>query len=444
LKDRYRFDAVLVLNRFYQEKTGFLEDFYNHVLTQNPYLPRERSLLVGLIRGTIKARPYLDVVLRSYLPRWGKLPSPIQNLLRLALFQLIFHSGIPVFATVHEWVEVAKNLKPGGFVSLVNAVLRRMAEKISVYREEALQWGVTLPEWVESEWADLFPQEKEAIKRSFMLPPETYIRVNILRIEKNDLQIELAKKGIQTEEVPSVPCALRVLDDYSTLLALPEFERGFFYPQDLGSQMVVEIFRPSAGERIIDLCCGVGGKSTAFAQMMGDVGEIIAWDWDFSKIETLKKFASRMGIKSIHPAVVDVLNPPGEFAGSADRVFLDAPCSGLGTARRHPEVLERLQEEQVRILAKKQLEMLLSASRLVKRNGIMLYCVCTLTVEETEEVTYGFEKMKGKEFQRVSWSEMGLGKEGFPFLQKVRSGGIFILPHYLGSDGFFVMAWKRE
>ncbi|MGC8777414.1 MAG: transcription antitermination factor NusB [Candidatus Caldatribacteriaceae bacterium] len=444
MKDRYRLDAVLILSQFYQGKLDFLEEAYNRVLARNPYGPRERSLLVGLIRGTVKARPHLDEILHSYLPRWERLPFIIQNLLRLALFQLIFHSRVPVFATVHEWVEVAKGLRQKEFVALINAVLRRTSEKIDHYREEALGWSVRLPEWLEKEWGILFPQEKEDIKRSFMLPPETYLRVNTLRISRDELRERLEKRGISTEAVSPLPFACKVQGDISELLALPEFHEGLFYPQDLGSQMVVEIFRPSVGERIIDLCCGVGGKSTAFAQAMGDKGEVLAWDWSSRKIEVLRGLASRMGIKSVCPAVIDVLHPPQEFFSSADRVFLDAPCSGLGTVRRHPEVLERMTRENVEMLAEKQFNLLLSASRLVKRGGIILYCVCALTEEETKKVVNKFEEHRREELRRVSWQEMGLAMEKFPFLCGAGSSGLFILPHWFGNDGFFVMVWKRN
>ncbi|MCX7668422.1 MAG: hypothetical protein N2Z84_05780, partial [Atribacterota bacterium] len=189
MKDRYRLDAVSILNQFYQGKINFLEEGYNWFFVRHSYSPRERSLLVSLIRGTVKARTHLEGILRCYLSKWRKLPLSIQNLLRLALFQMIFHSGIPVFATVHEWVEVAKNLQSREFASLVNAVLRKVGETIHNYRKEALEWGISLPGWMEGEWETLFPDDKEGIKRSLMLPPESYIRVNTLRIPRNELRV---------------------------------------------------------------------------------------------------------------------------------------------------------------------------------------------------------------------------------------------------------------
>lgn len=444
MRDRYRLDAVLILNQFYQGKIDFLEEGYNKFFTKHSYSPRERSLLVSLIRGTVKTRIHLEGILRFYLSKWEKLPLSIQSLLRLALFQMIFHSGIPVFATVHEWVEVTKMLQDGEFVSLVNAVLRKVGEAVHSYRKKALGWDMVPPEWIEKEWEALFPDDREDIKRSLMLPPETDIRVNTLRVGKAKLRARFESYGMLVEEISDLPFALRVQGDASELFALPEWKEGFFYPQDVGSQMVTILFNPSPGERVIDLCCGVGGKSTAFAQLMGDRGEILAWDQNPKKIETLKHFISCMGIRSIIPAVVDVLRPPEEFLGSADRVFLDAPCSGLGTLRRHPEILERISQDTVKALAEKQLNLLLSASRLVKREGIILYCVCTLSVEETEEVVRKFEAQTRGRFERVAGRGMTVPGKVFPFLNCTQNGGVFILPHRLRNDGFFVMVWKKK
>lgn len=444
MRDRYRLDAVSILNQFYQGKIDFLEEGYNKFFAEYSYAPRERSLLVSLIRGTVKTRTHLEGILRFYLSKWEKLPLSIQNLLRLALFQMIFHSGIPIFATVHEWVEVTKVLHNKEFVPLVNAVLRKVGEAVHSYRKRALEWDLVLPEWVEREWEALFPDARDNIKRSVMLPPDTYIRVNTLRIGKAELRAKFESYGMLVEDIPALPFTLRVQGDVSELFALPEWKEGFFYPQDVGSQMVTILFNPSPGERVIDLCCGVGGKSTAFAQLMGDQGEILAWDQNPKKIETLRHFISCMGIKSVIPAVVDVLRPPEAFFGSADRVFLDAPCSGLGTLRRHPEILERISEDTVKALAEKQLNLLLSASRLVKREGIILYCVCTLSVEETEEVVRKFEEHTQGSFERVAEQEMNTHGNILSFLHRAPDGGIFILPHRLRNDGFFIMVWKRK
>ncbi|MEN3185834.1 MAG: transcription antitermination factor NusB [Atribacterota bacterium] len=444
MSERYRLDAVSILNRFYQRKICFLEEGYNGFFARRLYSPRERSLLVSVVRGTVKTKAHLEGILRGHLPKWERLPLAIQNLLRLALFQMIFHSGIPVFATVHEWVEVTKSLPNREFVPLVNAVLRKVGEEIPNYREKALEWGMILPDWIEEEWKALFPEDQAEIKRSLMLPPETHVRVNTLRIGKDALRKRLEHYGMLVEEIPGLPFTLRVEGESSVLFTIPEWQEGLFYLQDVGSQVVTMLCNPSAGERIVDLCCGVGGKSTAFAQLMGDRGEIFAWDWDSKKIEVLRHFISRMGIKSIVPAVVDGFKPPEEFLESADRVFLDAPCSGLGTLRRHPEVLERTDQNTVRALAEKQLNLLLSASRLVKRGGIILYCVCALSMEETEGVVRKFEEQMRGEFERISERVMDGEGTAFSHFSLVSDGGIFILPHRMRNDGFFVAIWKKK
>lgn len=440
----YRLDAVWVLDQFYRQKIAFLEEGYNNIFFRNSYSPRERALLVSLVRGTVKMRPHIERLLRLYLPRWEKLPLTVQNLFQLAVFQLLFHSGIPIFATVNEWVEVAKSLAGGKFVALVNAVLRKIGRNPETYREEASAWDMALPDWLENEWIVLFPQEKEKIKKSLVSPPKTWIRVNALRIEREELKDRLETRGIGSEENPLFPFALQVSADFSRLLRIPEWQEGLFYPQDFGSQFAAELLCPREGERVVDLCCGVGGKSMLFAQIMHDRGEIFAWDYRSEKITILNNFLRRMKIESIRPSVVDVLHPPHGFLESADRVFLDAPCSGFGTLRRNPEIRERVQQKEIQMLAKNQLDLLWSASFLVKRGGIILYCVCTMTIEETRGVIFQFEQTSGEKFERASWEEMGISQKKLFLLQKTDFGGVFILPNIFKNDGFFVMAWKRK
>lgn len=389
-------------------------------------------------------RPHIEELLRFYLPRWERLPLTVQNLFRLAVFQLLFHSRIPIFVTVNEWVEVAKSSMGGAFVALVNAVLRKIAQGTETHRQEALAWDMVLPDWLENEWTILFPKEKEEIKRSLVFPPETWVRVNALRVEREELKARFKTRGIESKEIPFFPFTLLVSADFSRLLEIPEWQEGLFYPQDFGSQFAAELLYPQEGERIMDLCCGVGGKSMLFAQAMRDKGEIFAWDYRSEKIALLNDFLCRMGINSVHPSVVDVLHPPSEFLESADRVFLDAPCSGFGTLRRNPEIRERVHQKEIQALMKNQLDLLHSASFLVKRGGIILYCVCTMTVEETWGVVSRFEETLDGEFERISWGEMGIPQEKLLLLRKTDFGGVFILPNVLKNDGFFVMAWKRK
>lgn len=439
--DRYRHDALVILDRLYTRRLSFLDQEYNRCFSRYGYSARERSLLVSLLRGTIKARPHLEAIMLPCLPRWTKLPLSVQNLLRLALFQLIFHSQIPVFASVHQWVEMAKTLFQGKFTSLINAVLRRVTERIEEYRLEAQKWEVVLPEWVEEEWGFLFTREEIGeIKKSLWQPPSLTLRVNTLRIKGDDLQARLRKEGFVVKRIPVLPWALKVEGEYSDLLNVPEWEEGLFYPQDLGSQVAAFLCHPRGGERVMDLCCGVGGKAIAFAQMMEDRGEILAWDKNPQKISILQDLILRMSVKSVFPGVVDVSKFPKQYLFSADRVFLDAPCSGLGTLRKNPEIAEKITEEEVELLAEKQFELLRSASRLVKKGGIILYCVCTFTLAETVGVVRRFEEVNGEEFERVSFSVEQIS----PLVREWGRGNFFILPHVFHNDGFFLAIWKRK
>ncbi len=434
--DRYRLNALSILTRLEEGKALFLDREYNRSFGK--YSLHERDTLVSLVRGVVKFRKSLDGVARAYLPKWEKLPSLVHNALRLGIFQLLFHTHVPPFAVVHEWVEAIKSLQGTAFVPLVNAVLRNVERNLKEHRENASLWGVDLPPWLEREWQEILGDEDLwDLKRSLALPPSLFVRVNTLKTKERDLESLFFRWRIQSEKTV-LPGALRVFSSYSGLLSLPEEVQGLFYPQDLGSQMVGHLFGPLPGEKVVDACCGVGGKSFLIAQLMENRGLVRAWDRSKRRIGTLLRIAQKSGISIIQPEVLDCLAIPSVYFETADRLLLDAPCSNLGTIRRNPEVLWRVNEEEVRKLAKKQLELLFSVFQVVKKGGVMVYSVCTLTREETISVVEAFERVKGQAVTRLTLS---LGDFG---VHSEKEGWAFLWPHCLGCDGFFVVAWRKR
>lgn len=431
--DRYRCDALSLLVRLDEGKILFLDQAYT--ACSREYTPHERDLLVSLVRGAVKFRQKLDALARRFLPRWERLPLFVQNALRLGVFQLLFHTHVPAFAAVHEWVEVVKSSRYSPFASLVNAVLRGIARELGKYREEAGGWGIDIPLWLEREWKEWLGEERLAmLLRSLALPPPLFIRVNTLRIEEEKLQDLLAQRGILSRRT-FLQGALEVMASYSALVRTPEYIRGFFYPQDLGSQIVGHLVHPRPGECVVDACCGVGGKTLLLAQLMENRGCIFAWDKNERRIRTLEKFLKWSGVTIVQPAVLDCLEPPRDFLGVADRVLLDAPCSNLGTLRRNPEILLRIREEDVALCAEKQLKLLRAASRVVRPGGLVVYSVCTLTREETFGVVEAFEREQGTKIERIRLQSGVVqgGTEGF----------VFLWPHEYFCDGFFIAAWRK-
>ncbi|MBC7217599.1 MAG: hypothetical protein H5U36_05495 [Candidatus Caldatribacterium sp.] len=431
--DRYRRDALSLLVRLEEGKIVFLDQAYT--ACSREYTPHERDLLVSLVRGVVKFREKLDALAKGFLPRWERLPPVVHNVLRLGIFQLLFHTHVPPFAAVHEWVEVVKEGGYPAFAPLVNAVLRGVSRDLVKYRGEAGEWGVDVPRWLEEEWREVLGKEAvSTLLRSLALPPPLFVRVNTLRVGEEKLQDLLAQRGIPSRKT-LLQGALEVVASYSELLQTPEYTQGLFYPQDLGSQIVGHLVRPQPGECVVDACCGVGGKTLLLAQLMENKGRIFAWDRNKKRIRTLEKLLRRSGVTIVQPAVLDCLKLPDAFLNIADRVLLDAPCSNLGTIRRNPEVLLRVQKEDVALCAEKQLELLSSLLRVVKPGGLVVYSVCALTREETVGVVEAFERRKGAEIERVR-----LGNGIAPWENE---GFVFIWPHEYFCDGFFIAAWRK-
>ena len=425
MSDGRRKDALQILNRLYSSRVSFLDAEYNRWIKKGDYTEKDRSWLVSLLRNLVKHQAFIDKVLKEYLPRWEKLPLATQNLLRMGVAELLFHSS-PSFAIVNETVELAK-ATGAEFAPLVNAVLRKVARKRDYYYAILEEEGIELPPFLEEEWRNWIGEEElKLLKKSLSLPPLLYVRVNTLKIGEDELMERWREKGIESSKTV-LPGALKVDVDYSTLLALPEYQEGLFYPQDLGSQLVVKTINPFIRGRVIDVCAGVGGKTFTMAQYLSG-GEILAWDKKESKVSTLSKFISLFNLSKVKPMVVDALHPPREFFSTADLVVVDAPCSGWGTLRRNPEIL--LKNPDLEDLSRQQLSLLLSASSLVKRGGVMVYCVCSLTQEETKEVVKKWETQEGR-----GWEKVDLG---------AREKEMVIWPHQLNSDGFFVTVWRKK
>ena len=218
------------------------------------------------------------------------------------------------------------------------------------------------------------------------------------------------------------------------ITGLAAFREGLFYIQDESSQFPALALAPRKGERILDACAGVGGKATHIAELTGDESEIIAVDPDSRRLDLLGENVERLGIRSVHCRKGDILDESFDAGGPFDRILVDAPCSALGTLRRHPELKWTKRETDPARLAGLQLRLLLRAADLLRPGGLLAYSTCTIEREENEEVVRLFLKKKTR-FRPLPPAEGSIGRLADLLTPE---GFIATFPHRHGMNGSFV------
>ena len=240
-----------------------------------------------------------------------------------------------------------------------------------------------LPDWLATQLQDAFKEDFWPLMQSLNQIAPLDLRVNLLHAKRGDIQQELAQSGIQTTLTPYSPWGLRVVGK-PTLHKLPALERGAFEVQDEGSQLLALLLGAKRGEMVVDFCAGAGGKTLALGAAMRNTGRLYALDTSAHRLDSLKPRLARSGLSNVHTFA---LAHEGDeriqrFVGKIDRVLVDAPCSGLGTLRRHPDLKWRQTPQAVAALTATQANILQSAARLLKPGGRLVYATCSLLPQE--------------------------------------------------------------
>jgi len=420
------------------------------VLDRAALRPADAALATELTLGTLRHRAEVDWVLsRVSTTPLDQLPSPIRTVLRIGAYQLLFLDRIPPRAACSEAVALAKRVGHPGTARLVNAVLRRIAaDPIAIPADESTTEGIALrhshPVWLVRRWMDRFGVEgARALCATNNTTPPAAIRLNTLRGAPASVTKTIAALGVRTTRSVLLPEGARIVE------ASPEarraaYEAGWVTPQDEGSMLVSRLVAPLPGETVVDACAGSGGKALHLAALMGNQGRVHAWDVVPAKLDALTRRARRVGAAIIEPRLLDATRLSGVLP-EADRVLVDAPCSGLGVIRRRPEIRWRLQPEQLPALAARQREILEGASAVVRPGGLLAFSVCTIEPDEGDAVVSGFLAAH-PEFDPVpifGWP-LGSGGEPAPAAVLGREGTAYLLPHVHDTDGFFVAALRRR
>ncbi len=269
------------------------------------------------------------------------------------------------------------------------------------------------------------------------------LRVNTLKDKRADVQKELAKAGVVTTATPFSPWGLRVRDK-TQLGKLDTFTRGAIEVQDEGSQLLAVLVDAKRGEMVVDFCAGAGGKTLALGASMRGTGRLYAFDTSGHRLDALKPRLARSGLSNVHPVAIahERDDRIKRLAGKIDRVLVDAPCSGLGTLRRNPDLKWRQNPKLVAELSAKQTAILQSAARLLKPGGRLVYATCSLLKEENELIAEAFSAANPG-FHLLQAAEV-LTQAGVENAPKLCSGAFLRLwPHQHQTDGFFAAVWQK-
>lgn len=423
------------------------DDAYSNLALQ-PALQGASAVDAGFIKqlvyGTTTYRLSLDYLLEQWLTRpLASLRPPIRNLLRLGLYQIIY-LDVPDHAAVDESVQLAHKVGHKGVAGLVNAVLRRASRN-----KDNLVWPATdsvtynlsirysFPEWMIERWLARFDQEEtEAFCAAQNAAPGIDLRVNTLKATASDLLAEFAAAGIDASLHPAVEHSL-----YLPTVSLPNLaalQEGRVAVQGAASTLVGQVVDPQPGDLVYDICAAPGGKALYLAELMQDKGRVVAIDIHRKRLGLIAETAAQLQIKTVETRCLDATQLADAGLELAERVLVDAPCSGLGVIRRKPDIRWQRTPSSIAELAALQQKILAQAGSLVKPQGILVYSVCSTEPEETSQVIAAF-LAEHPNFKQVDWPDHLQARWG----AELQAGALFTYPQQHELDGFFICRLTR-
>ena len=434
--------AVLILNRW--EKRKRLPEEVLKVFRSYDLNPTQRAFVFHLVYGTIRWLKRLDWVIQWASDRSIKRIRPVlKNIIRVALYQILFMERVPDSAAVNEAVNQTKRWGYGFAGPFVNGLLRRVCRERGdiLYPDPEsdiiryLTVYYSFPSWLIKYYLDQFGLEQTiSVLSSQNQVSPLCIRVNSLKIERDHLLKELRSKGIDAKAGIISPQAIWINGIRSAIEDLSFYKKGLYSVQSEASQLVSLLLSPQSGSLVMDICAGHGGKSIHMAEIMKDRGRIVTIDIDLHSILDLKSEAERCAINSIECVVSDAqrdlcIKRDIHF----DYILIDAPCSGSGIIGRHPDIKWNRERDDLQRLTRIQKEILENACHFLKPKGLMLYVTCSILREENEEIAFEFLKRQ-KDFSLVDIYQRG----GDMFKRFRTEEGFFrTYPHVHGLDGFF-------
>lgn len=395
---------------------------------------KDINLISEIIYGSITWKLTIDYIIQKYSKiKLKKISKRVLNILRLGAYQILFLDKIPKSAAVNECVNLTKKYAFKS-TSFVNAILRKIEKKD--YKElenitsqvEKISKLYSMPEWlVEELLKEYSVQSVEEICEYSNEKPKTTIRINTLKIDKENFLKKLELEGIEYEET-ELPNFL-YLKNLKNIGELDLFKKGYFTVQDIGAGKIGLFLNPKIGEKVLDACSAPGGKTTHLAELMKNTGEIIACELHSHRAKLVEENAKRLGITIIKSQVKDMQKIEKDYIEKFDKILLDVPCMGFGVMKRKPDIKWQRKKEDLETITKIQFEILNICSRYLKIGGELVYSTCSILKNENEDII--------EKWLKEVDAEDSLKNRKYEIESKQK-----ILPDK-NTDGFFMCKIKR-
>ncbi len=406
---------------------------------------KDIGFISEIVYGTISWRLTIDEIIKKYSNIKLKKISPwILNILRMSIYQILFLDKVPKSAAVNEGVNLAKRYGHKASSNFVNAILRKIDKRdfeqfFEIEDEvERISKTTSMPIWmVEKLKEETTSKEVEEICNASNLKPSLYIRRNSLKIKQEELEEELKKEGIRAQEA-EVKDFFR-LEGAKNIEAKKSFQEGKYTIQDEAAGFIPQILNPQAHEKVLDACSSPGGKTTYMAEMMGNQGEIIAWDLHQHRVELVEKAAKRLGITILRTEVKDATIYEEKYEERFDKILLDVPCLGMGVLKRKPDIKWKRKKEDLEKIAQEQEKILENCAKYLKKGGELVYSTCSILKDENEnQIALFLQKNKNFEIQKIDTK-----KENY-FEKFVTKDGFIKIYQNENTDGFFIAKLKKN
>ena len=437
-----RLTALRGLNEVFGQG-GYSNLVLEGLMRKNELTGQERAFCTALFYGVVERRITLDWVLGRYSRQpVEKLSPAVRDILRMAVYQLLYMPSIPERAAVNEAVKETRAMRVSSASGYVNGVLRaflRDGKKLALPREPlaALSVQYAVPKALITLWRQGYGEETtRAILEGCQSPAPLFIRVNSQKTTAEALMEKLAEENITAEKTP-VENALR-LEGAGDVTRLAAFREGLFHVQDLSSQKCAAALDVRPGHRVLDVCSAPGGKTFTLAERMEDTGSLLAMDLYPHRLKLVEDGAVRLGLRCIQTKANDA-QIYDKSLGVFDRILCDVVCSGYGVIGKKPEIKYRVtpqKQEEIVILQRTILD---RAAEYVKPGGVLVFSTCTIAKEENEENMLWF--MNNHPFKLESL-DLYLPEELHS--ESTALGYLQLLPGVHKTDGFFIAKFRRK